>query len=428
MKHTVYEVKLKNGSKGLIINVPESSVVTFDINFRAGDYLTKEGKWEAAHIMEHVLLGANKLIPKARTFQAEFEKNGAYSNASTSSYDIIYEAECAEFEWNRILGLLITAVTKPLFLKEEFEAEFGNVREELTARSNNHFRHLSLALRQSYGFAMKTDQDRLKLMGNVELKDIREHYELTHTTSNMRFVIAGHLPIERRKLIKKAFDSIELPLGDGRFELPDERPISLEKPLYINNKTIENIYVYVDTFMSRRIRDPEVDALSLINTMLTETLYSRIFGAAREKGLIYGMSSGMEQTKDISGWWIGAQIMPKNAPALFDIIVRELTAVFKGKIKDEDITAAKQYAIGRYQRSGQTVGGTAAGYSNRYFFDDVIDDYYKIPERIKAVSRNRIIKITKEIFAENIWGMGILGNVDQEFIDTLEETLKPLWK
>lgn len=428
MKHTVYEVKLKNGSKGLIINVPESSVVTFDINFRAGDYLTKEGKWEAAHIMEHVLLGANKLITKARTFQAEFEKNGAYSNASTSSYDIIYEAECAEFEWNRILGLLITAVTKPLFLKEEFEAEFGNVREELTARSNNHFRHLSLALRQSYGFAMKTDQDRLKLMGNVELKDIREHYELTHTTSNMRFVIAGHLPIERRKLIKKAFDSIELPLGDGRFELPDERPISLEKPLYINNKTIENIYVYVDTFMSRRIRDPEVDALSLINTMLTETLYSRIFGAAREKGLIYGMSSGMEQTKDISGWWIGAQIMPKNAPALFDIIVRELTAVFKGKIKDEDITAAKQYAIGRYQRSGQTVGGTAAGYSNRYFFDDVIDDYYKIPERIKAVSRNRIIKITKEIFAENIWGMGILGNVDQEFIDTLEEKLKPLWK
>ena len=428
MKHTVYEIKLKNGSKGLIINVPESSVVTFDINFRAGDYLTKEGKWEAAHIMEHVLLGANKLIPKARTFQAEFEKNGAYSNASTSSYDIIYEAECAEFEWNRILGLLITAVTKPLFLKEEFEAEFGNVREELTARSNNHFRHLSLALRQSYGFAMKTDQDRLKLMGNVELKDIREHYELTHTTSNMRFVIAGHLPIERRKLIKKAFDSIELPLGDGRFELPDERPISLEKPLYSNNKTIENIYVYVDTFMSRRIRDPEVDALSLINTMLTETLYSRIFGAAREKGLIYGMSSGMEQTKDISGWWIGAQIMPKNAPALFDIIVRELTAVFKGKIKDEDITAAKQYAIGRYQRSGQTVGGTAAGYSNRYFFDDVIDDYYKIPERIKAVSRNRIIKITKEIFAENIWGMGILGNVDQEFIDTLEEKLKPLWK
>ena len=71
---------------------------------------------------------------------------------------------------------------------------------------------------------------------------------------------------------------------------------------------------------------------------------------------------------------------------------------------------AKQYALGRYQRSGQTVGGTAAGYSHRYFFDDVIDDYYKIPERIKAVSRNRIINISEALFDEKIWGLGILGN------------------
>ena len=32
--------------------------------------------------------------------------------------------------------------------------------------------------------------------------------------------------------------------------------------------------------------------LSLVNTMLTETLYSRMFGTARERGLVYGMSSG----------------------------------------------------------------------------------------------------------------------------------------
>ncbi len=428
MKHTVHEIKLKNGAKGLIINVPEASVVTYDINFRAGDYLTKAGKWETAHIMEHVLLGANQLIPKARTFQAEFEKNGAYSNASTSSYDIIYEAECAEFEWNRILDLLLTAVTKPLFLKEEFEAEFGNVREELTARSNNHFRHLSLALRQSYGFMMKTDQERLRLMDNVVLKDIREHYKATHTTSNMRFVIAGHLPPERRALIKKTFEAIDLPVGDGRIPLPDELPAPLEKPLYIENKTIDNMYLYVDSFMSRRMREPEVDALGLINTMLTETLYSRIFGAAREKGLIYGMSSGFGQTKDSSGWWFGAQVMPGNAPALFDIVVRELTAVFKGKINEEDIAAAKQYAIGRYQRSGQTVGGTAAGYTYHYFFDDTIDDYYKIPERIKAVTRNRVVKITKEMFAEKIWGIGVLGNVGEDYVKELQDKLKPLWK
>jgi len=427
MKHSVTEVVLNNGARGLLIHIPDSTVTTYEINFRAGEYLVDREKWETPHIMEHVLLGANKLIPKARHFQAEFEKNGAYCNASTGTYDITYEAECADIEWDRILELLMVAITKPLFLKDEFEAEFGNVGEELTARSNNHFRHLSLALREAYGFSVLTDQTRLKLMKNVQLEDIRKHYAGTHTTSNMRFVIAGKIPPPRRKIIRQMLEAAELPRGEGRLELPHEAPHKLQEPLYLHNGTVENLYFYIDTFMLRRMRDPESDALSLINTMLTETLYSRILGTARERGLIYSMSSGFGQTKDNSNWWFGAQVLTKNAPKLFDIILKELQTVFDGEIEDKDVAAAKQYALGRYQRSGQTAAGTAAGYSYRYFFDDEIDDYYKVPERIRAVSKNRITTISKAMFEEKIWGMGALGNVGQPEIDKLYKQISSLW-
>lgn len=428
MKHSVSEISLPNGARGLIIHVPDATVTTYEFNFRAGEYLVPKEKWETPHIMEHVLLGANKLIPKARLFQAEFEKNGAYCNASTGTYDITYEAECADFEWDRILELFLVAITKPMFLKEEFEAEFGNVREELSARSNNHFRHLSLALRQAYGFCVMTDQERIKLMKGVKLTDIREHYKKTHFTSNMRFVIAGNIPLKKRKIIKNMLSAMELPEGDGRLDLPQEIPNTISKPLYLHNPSVENLYFYIDTFVKRRIRDPETDALSLINSMLTETLYSRILGSAREKGLIYSMSSGIGQANDSSNWWFGAQVIPKNAPKLFDIIIKELTEVFKGDLEDDDVTAAKQYALGRYQRSGQTVSGTAAGYSNRYFFDDVIEDYYKVPERIRAVSKNRIIDISKTMFKDNIWGMGALGSIGDPFIEDLYNKLEVLWR
>jgi predicted Zn-dependent peptidase len=427
MKHSVTEVVLQNGARGLLIHIPESTVMTYEFNFRAGEYLVQKKKWETPHIMEHVLLGANELIPKARHFQAEFEKNGAYCNASTGTYDITYEAECADFEWDRILDLMMVAITKPLFLQDEFDAEFGNVREELTARSNNHFRHLSLALREAYGFSVLTDQTRLQLMQNVMLEDIRAHYKKTHKVDNMRFVIAGKLPPERRKLIRQLLETTELPKGEGRLALPHEMPIKLNKPLYLHNETIDNLYFYIDTFISRRMRDPETDALSLINTMLTETLYSRILGTARERGLVYHVSSGFGQTIDSSNWWFGAQVMPKNAPKLFEIIIHELNAVFKGELDDDDITAAKQYALGRYQRSGQTVAGTAAGYSHRYFFDDGIDDYYKVPERIRAVSKNRIVTITKAMFEEKIWGMGALGQAGEPFVEKLHQQLASLW-
>jgi predicted Zn-dependent peptidase len=428
MKHTVHEVSLKNGAKGLFIHCPDASVMNFEINFRAGEYLVEKEKWETPHLMEHVLLGANELLPKARLFQAEFEKNGAYSNASTGSYDITYEAECADFEWDRIVDLLLIAITKPLFLEEEFQAEFGNVREELSARSNSHFRHLSLALRQAYGFKVMTDQERLRLMDNVNLQDIRAHYIHTHTATNLRFVIGGNLPPERRKIIKSLIENIELPEGEARLELPHESPVTLKKPLYLQNDTIENVYFYIDTFMQRRMEETEADALSLINTMLTETLYSRILGTARERGLVYGMSSGYGQTKDSSNWWFGTQVMPKNAPALFKIIENELQAVFEGNIIDQDVVSAKQYALGRYQRSGQTVGGTVNGYSGRYFFDEVIEDYYKIPQRIETVTKERINDITRQLFSESISGLGVLGSCGEEFVHDLHDQIKPLWK
>lgn len=427
MKHTVQELSLANGAKGLLVHVPDASVMTFDINFRAGEYLVEPEKWEVPHLMEHVLLGANELIPRARDFQAELEKNGAYSNATTGVYDISYEAECADFEWDRVLGLLLVAIAKPLFLEEEFQAEFGNVQEEMVARSNNHFRRLNLEMRKALGLIAKTDAERLELMPNVTVTDVRAHYLRTHHTPNMRFVVAGNLTPNRKDMLEKLFATMDLPTRGERFELPSEMPKHLTRPVYVPNDNVENLYFYIDTFQDGRIDDTATDALNLINTMLTETLYSKILGTARERGLVYGMSSGLSQTRDASNWWFGAQVSDKNAPALLNIVVEELEKVLSGDISEEDIAATKQYALGRFQRSGQTVGGTAAGYSGRYFFDEVVENYYQIPARINAVTKLQIIEAARSMFVEKTWGFGVLGNCGEKFAADLRQQLTPLW-
>ncbi|HUP26062.1 MAG TPA: pitrilysin family protein [Candidatus Limnocylindrales bacterium] len=428
MRHTVEEITLKNGAKGLFIHTPDATVMSLEINFRAGDFLTPPDKWETAHLMEHLLLGANKLIRKARSFQAEFEKNGAYCNASTGSYDITYEAECADFEWERIADLLLLAISKPLFLEDEFQAEFGNVREEMISRSNNHFRHLSLALRQAYGYKVLTDQERLKQMPNVKIDDIRRHYAKTHMTQNMRFVIAGKITEARQARLVELLEGMELPEGKARIEMPDETPVGLKESLYIANRTVENMHFYMDTFIGRRLNEKESDALGLVNTMLTETLHSRILGEAREKGLVYHMSSNYLQTKCASNWWFGAQITPANAEALFTIITKEIRSVCNGEVTAGDIASAQQYLLGRFQRSGQTVAGTAAGYSGRYFFDDYIDDYYQIPDRIGAITKDQIVDVTNEFFDKSQWGVGFLGSATKDLREQLTGILATLWQ
>lgn len=161
--------------------------------------------------------------------------------------------------------------------------------------------------------------------------------------------------------------------------------------------------------------------------MLTETLYSKILGTARERGLVYGMNSGISQTWNASNWWFGAQVSDKNASALLQIIVEEVSNVLYGKIATSDIEMTKQYSLGRFQRSGQTVSGTASGYAGRYFFDEVVDDYYRIPERIKAVTKEQIITISNAHFTQNLWGIGVLGDCGKAFTAQLEEQIAPLW-
>ena len=69
MKHTVEEVRLKNGARGLLIDVPGATVMSFQFQFRAGSrYVANKDIYETAHIMEHMAFGAN----------AQFKSEHAY--------------------------------------------------------------------------------------------------------------------------------------------------------------------------------------------------------------------------------------------------------------------------------------------------------------------------------------------------------------
>ena len=143
---------------------------------------------------------------------------------------------------------------------------------------------------------------------------------------------------------------------------------------------------------------------------------------------MYGMNSGYQQIKLSSNLWFGSQVSVANAPALFDIVTEQLGNIFRGELAEADIAAAQAYSLGRYQRSAQTVAATAGGYTNRYFFDEYIDDYYEIPERIKAVTKQSIVDVTRAMFADDIGGIGIYGKVTPALADRLYGQIAELWQ
>lgn len=424
MKHTVELIELPNGSKGLLIDVPDATVMNFDFNFRAGDYLSPPDKWDTAHVMEHMVLGANKRFHSSSNFSREFCKNGAYNNAGTSTYHMSYEAECADFESERILDLLCLAIEAPLFLESEFIAEKANIKDELRSLSNNHHSTLGLSMGNAMGFCEVPLPKREKMLKNIELSDIKNHYKATHTASNLRFFIAGQIN-KRKKAILSRINQMEIGEGSGRKEIIDEKLVSLNQPLLIANPTVDNIYYRWETVIDHILSDAEEYASGVLFGMLLGTMHSRILGVAREKGLVYGIGYGKYRTKNQHVWWIGGQVIPENINSLFKLFVKELKAVAAGEITEQEMKDAKQFALGNFQRSVQTVGQLMSGYYSRFVFDDEIEDYFKVPDFINSVTRKQVIGFAKEALDNNnINGLGFYGSTNQIDEAKLQEVLK----
>lgn len=410
LRHKVHELTFASGLKGLIIDTPKTGVVVAEVSFRAGEFLLKKEKWETAHLMEHVLLGANRDYPKARDFQAAIEQNGAYSNASTSVYDITYEVEAADFEWKRVVGLLLDAISTPKFLQEEVDSELSNVREELISRSNNHFRHLNAALRQAMGLASLTDQERVELLPHVKRADLIKHYAQTHTLKNARFIIAGNFQGDYTEVEQLFKSRLVLEVGDERISLPNEPAHRLTDPLVLRKPSVPNVYLYLDFYINRELDQREKVAMQVLSTMLTETMYSRIFGTAREKGWVYGMGSGMSYAKDLSGFWLGAQVSKTNSMPLLRLVRDELVLLKQGLINDEDFESARKHLLGKTMRSGQTATGLVSRYG-QYYVDDTIDNLNALATLTKNVSKKLCVELMQEIFTDDMWGIGVLGAI-----------------
>jgi predicted Zn-dependent peptidase len=425
MKHTVTEVKLKSGARGLLIDVPGATVMSFQFQFRAGNrYVKRKDIYETAHIMEHMAFGANAKFKSEHEYESEFTKNGAYHNAYTSDLSMVYVADCADFEWERILDLQRVAICSPRFNEAELEAEKGNVRSELTGYLNNHNRVLWPKIQQLLGEDIYTFWQRIQTINTVTLADIKEHYRRTHTARNMRFVIAGKLNGRKSEIIRQLED---WDLGSGeRFEVP-KNELSSGKPTLIRRKEASNLTFGLTLMLPREISDDEADAMDALNHILTGTMHSRIYGAARQKGLAYGVFSDTSAGFHDSSWDFGGQVNHDTAGKLFDIIVREVKCVLNGEITEKELEAAKSYALGRHQMGAQTVSQISNFYTNRYFADGIVKDYEKVPDAINATNRELMQATAQSFIAHGTWVLAGVSSQDKEEIVKLADKFEALF-
>ncbi len=421
MKHSVEEVQLKNGAKGLLIDIPGATVMATRIEFRAGMlYAKNKDVYELPHVVEHLAFGANAKYKNEQEFEAEFTKNGAYHNAWTSDVSVCYETECADFEWDRIMELQRLSICEPKFNEEELKSEKANVKSELTGYMNDYYRLLWPRVQQAVGEDVLDLAQRRDTIANIDLRDIREHYRRTHTAKNMLFVIAGKMKGRRKEIIRKLE---EWPLKEGeKFEMPFA-DLHAGEAVSIRRKDASNITFGFSLVTPRHLSADEAFTMSCLNHILNGTTNSKIFGTARKRGLVYGMGSSLANNARSTYWDFDGEVNVENAEELFLLIQEEMMKALNGEITEADFEAAKSYALGRFQMGAQTVGQIADYYAENYFVNEEIERYDSMPELIKRIDRTRMIDLAREFAGSGIKGFATVSSVEKAFISGLETKL-----
>lgn len=427
MKYTVKEYATKGGSKGLILNVKDAPVVCMDFNFLAGyryadDY---QHKAQVAHVLEHVAAGSSEKIPSPMKFEQTLKKNGAYSNAYTGPGNIGYVATCADFEWQRVMGLIRDEICHPALEEKKFQSELGNVRSELTANLSNSWRMLDPLVSQRMGEQIMTYPEYIKTLDNITLNDVKAHHKKTHFAENMRFVVAGDFT-GKMDAIKAELDAFDLPSGRQRFTPLTDR-YHATAPVLLKREDVPGISFTFNMITPRQLTDDEGYAMDALNRILSGTMNSRIFGQARERGLLYDCSSSTWIDRDNSGWLLYGKANNNQLPAVFDLIVQELRRVTRGEVDGQDLADAKSYSLGRFRMGIQTVEQLMGYMEGRYFYDGTIKRYSNEPKMIEAVSKEMIVRLAREFFQQKTWAIGLYGTTDQAMADNLQEKLSGLF-
>ncbi|MCA9340463.1 MAG: insulinase family protein, partial [Candidatus Saccharibacteria bacterium] len=146
-----------------------------------------------------------------------------------------------------------------------------------------------------------------------------------------------------------------------------------------------------------------------------------------KKGLAYSVFSDTSVGFHDSSWDFGGQVNLDTSAGLFDIIVRELKAVVSGKVTEEELDAAKSYALGRHQMGAQTVSQISGFYTSRYFGDGVVKDYDKVPDAIRRITRDRMLATAREFIAHNTWALAGVSSGEKNEIVALNDKLESIF-
>ena len=380
---------LSNGVPVHIIRAGKQPVVGIEVIFRQGGI--KHEQKSAACFFTLKMLSEGTRSRSAYQLSNFVDAVGAYLQLTPGLDRSSVEVYSLHKHADALLGLLREILTESSFPEAELmklkAIQKQNIRvsnEKSNVLSSKKMKAVLFGEDQPYGKSLtETSIDALVRQDLSEFyeKNLRTHWEIILSGDVTVEVLAsvehhlGQIPISETNQPFPAANVRFLPVSKGNLI---ERPDNLQSSLRIGMPLFKK-------------DSPDYHVMRVVNTILGGYFGSRLMRNIREeRGLTYGISSGMVTLEDSGYLVIGTDVKKKFTQLALDEIYREVDVLRSEPVDVVELTTVKNYLAGKLLNSVDTPFALAEKFKNIYLYGLTYGFYQNYLKTLNAITSDHV--------------------------------------
>ncbi len=416
------KTKLDNGLRVVTNRMPGMRSVAIGIWIKVGGRYENEKNKGISHYLEHLLFKGSKKY-SCRKLKEAIEGVGGSLNGFTSEELTCYLAKLPHQYLNLGLDVLADMALNPLLPEAEVEKERTVILEELKMYKDQPQSYVYDLLdellwpKQILGMNIIGS---FETIGVIKRGDLQA-YKLRHYTPlNIVVSVAGLL--EEERLVKKIK---EIFAHSGKENINSFVPavVSQARPqLKVFDKATEQTHLALG-FHGLKREHPLKYAQGLLHVILGANMSSRLFEKVREKkGLAYEIGTQVKRFQDTGAFLVHAGIDNRKVLKAVELILAELDKIKKNPVSADELKRAKDFYLGQTELALEDTLDHMLWIGESMSLSDKIYTLEEITKGIRAVTREDIRELARQIFKEeglNLALIGPLKNSEQEIFRRL---------
>lgn len=425
-KHT-----LNNGLR--IVTAPMSAMESATVQILIGSGSRDENvkKQGLAHFLEHMVFKGTKRYPTSASISAAVDGIGGEINASTGKERTGYYIKAWERYLSLAFDILSQFISAPRLLEREIEKEKGVIIEEIAMyedlpmyKAPYLFEEL-LFDKTSLGWDTAGTPETVR---GMEKKDFAGFIADYYQPENMVLSVAGKF--ERGAVLKlaekyfgklKSGGQVTWQSGNLKTRQPDNP--SRKPEIRMVNKKTEQAHIVLGV-RGNPLGHPDRYKEAVLASILGGGMSSWLWNEIREKrGLAYYVRCDIDHYKDTGYMAARAGVKLDSVEEAIKVILGQFDKIAtSGKIKDRELTKAKEYLKGRLALGLEDTHSVSEFFGDQELFEKDVRTVEQVMAGIDEVTLGDVHKLAADFFTSPKLNLAVVG--PYEDADKFQKLLK----